>query len=214
MKVYVAIILALTLVMVAAGCSSAPVATIAPTQAPAATTAAPTPTPTAAPTATPVITPTAQPTQGDKDFGQIGSALMASESLGGVSIGMTETQLTAALGKPDSKSIPLVYGSDGLDHSYWTYVKIGLVIGMAKDDAKDKEASVCYISADTSCAFATKQGVKIGDTADAVKAAYADAIDPQAGDEGTIVAGSVFGGIQFTIQDGKVTAIFIGASAE
>lgn len=211
MKVYVAIILVLTLVLVAAGCSSAPAATTAPTQTPAATTAAPT----AAPTVAPTATPSAQPTQATKDYQQIGSDLMASESIGGIAIGMTETQLTAALGKPETKSIPEVWGADGLDHSYWTYDAKGLEIGLAKDDAKDNEAAVCYIRAYDPCALATKQGSKIGDAADAVKTAYADAIDPQAQtDDGSIIAGSVFGGIQFTIQDGKVAGIYIGAQAE
>ena len=61
----------------------------------------------------------------------------------------------------------------------------------------------------------TKRGIAIGDTADAVKKAYGDALDPQSEpDEHNIVAGSVYGGLGFTLKDGKVTEMFLGAMAE
>ena len=48
-----------------------------------------------------------------------------------------------------------------------------------------------------------------------MKAAYADAIDPESGAEDeSIVAGSVYGGVIFSMRDGKVEEIFIGAAAE
>ncbi len=64
------------------------------------------------------------------------------------------------------------------------------------------------------CTLKTKKQIGIGDSQQAVKAAYADFIDKESSDATTIVAGTVYGGLLFTLEGEKVKTIFIGASAE
>jgi len=68
---------------------------------------------------------------------------------------------------------------------------------------------------ETGCKLATRRGIKIGDTVAAVRKAYGDVEDKSRGQSrDSFVAGSLYGGVIFDLKDGKVTQIFIGASAE
>lgn len=63
----------------------------------------------------------------------------------------------------------------------------------------------------------TKRGIGIGDTAEMVMKAYSDALAPNQESEPseeTIVAGSLYGGLAFTLEDGIVTEMFLGAMSE
>jgi hypothetical protein len=150
-----------------------------------------------------------------QDFFAIGDALMQSEGVGSVKINMTEADLVNALGQPDTKSTPQNWGSDGMDHSDWTYGAQGLKLNMAKVPG-DASSIVFSIYAAAPCTLATQRSVKIGDSKDTVLTAYADSIDPSANtDTNTkIVIGSIYAGIIMTVENGLVKDIFIGASAE
>ena len=63
--------------------------------------------------------------------------------------------------------------------------------------------------------LATARGITIGSTEDAVKKAYGSVRDKENSEAGkTFVAGSIYGGVIFRFEGGKVSEIFIGASAE
>ncbi len=209
MKALSVVLLSLLLVFGAAGCTPAATDTsVPPTTAPATETPAAT-------TAQPTASPTADPTQSAAiDYGQVGFDLMASDSVGAVKLGMTESEVLAALGEPDEKSEAQMWGADGLKHSDWTFADEGLTINMVESTNGESEFVAYSINAAAPCALATQKGVKIGDGKDAVLAAYGDAIDPTTVTEDSIVAGTLFGGVVFTLQDGAVTSIFLGAAAE
>lgn len=216
-RMLAAILVIVSVVAAASGCTTAApaAASVEPTQAPATQTNAPaTPAPaTAAPS--PTAAPTSQPTDAPpKDYGQIGADLMKSESLGDVKLGMTESEILAKAGQPDSESDAQVWGADGMKHSDWTYKDKGLTVNMTETSNPESEFVVYSITADATCGLATQKGVKVGDGKDAVMAAYGDAVDPTTATDDRIVAGTEFGGVIFTMKDGKVTGIFIGASAE
>jgi hypothetical protein len=149
-----------------------------------------------------------------KDYLQIGFDLLNNEALGPLKLDMTESQLTLAIGKTDTKSKAVVWGSDGMEHSDWTYKKLGLNINMIKEKGSSANAVIYRITASAPCTYATLCGIKIGDTKEAVEAAYKDEINQQESSENIIVIGSVFGGIVVDISNGKVQSILIGASAE
>ena len=140
---------------------------------------------------------------------------MKKDGIGSVKINMTESDLVKLLGQPDSKAAPQLWGADGLNHSDWVYASKGLKINMAKDPTAT-ESIVFSIDAAAPCPLTTQRGIKIGDTKDAVMAAYGDSIDSKVNpDTGTrIIIGSVYGGIIVDIDNGAVKGIFIGASAE
>lgn len=153
---------------------------------------------------------------GDKDYASIGGELMASEAVGSVRLDMTLTDLVKALGEPDTKTAPELWGADGLEHMTYNYSGEGLVVDLSHAPGAKDDPIVASISAVSPCKLATARGIKLGDTEGAVMTAYSDAIDPVTNpqDDGRIIAGSEFGGVVFTMKDGKVSAIFIGASAE
>lgn len=65
------------------------------------------------------------------------------------------------------------------------------------------------------CTLATKQGIRIGSTEQEVRKAYRkDWNREDSASSENFVAGSIYGGIIFQFQDGKVTRIFLGAAAE
>ncbi len=208
MKIVSLVLLSLLLVFGAAGCTPTATTTSAPLT-PVPTTEAP-----SAATAQPTASPTAEPTQSAAiDYDQVGFDLMASDSAGPIKLGMTESEVQAVLGTPDEESEAQMWGADGLKHSDWTYTNEGLTINMVESTNGESEFVAYTINA-APCAFATQKGIKIGDGKDAVLAAYGNAIDPTTVTEDSIVAGTVFGGIVFTLQDGNVTSIFLGAAAE
>ena len=147
------------------------------------------------------------------DFFTIGDELMQKDGIGPVRLNMTEDALLQAVGEPDSKSEPELWGADGLEHSVWTYGKDGLQINMAKTP-EESSSIVFTITAGAPCTLTTQRGIKIGDTKDAVLAAYADAVDPSAATDTSLVLGTVYGGMVITLEEGLVKEIFIGASAE
>jgi hypothetical protein len=61
--------------------------------------------------------------------------------------------------------------------------------------------------------LATDRGIRLGSTADEARAAYAGTLDSRAGED-SIVAGSVYGGVIFTVEGGRVVGIFVGPAAE
>jgi hypothetical protein len=160
--------------------------------------------------------PSSSPKADDgKDYAALGFALLEDDGLGLIALRLSESELVYLLGEPESKSDAELWGADGLSHSNWSYTSIGMDIGMAQQP-DDTEAYVFSISATAPCTLATARGVKIGSSKDDVLNAYKNEIDPDANEDtdSWITAGTVFGGIGFGIENGAVTYIFIGASAE
>jgi hypothetical protein len=159
-----------------------------------------------------VLTP--QGTQPPVDYLQIGFDLMDSEMLGQLKLGMNESNLIKAMGKPETKSEPEVWGADGMEHTTWTYTSKGLVFELAKEPGSKNESFMFSIMATAPCNLKTLRGIGIGDKKEVVLAAYSSEIDPSFSDEDAIVIGSVFGGILVGLKNGSVQSIFIGASSE
>ncbi|HNY13063.1 MAG TPA: hypothetical protein PKK26_15860 [Candidatus Wallbacteria bacterium] len=147
-----------------------------------------------------------------KDYGQIGTALMETELVGLIKIGLTDKDVIKILGKDAVKGKAEVWGADGLTHQDWNYKKAGVSLGFVNSG---KKWLVSTISVEKPCDFKTARNIGIKSTRAEVCKAYENEIDPEnAGDASKIIAGSLFGGVVFTIEKDVVTAIFIGASAE
>ncbi len=150
-----------------------------------------------------------------KDYSALGFSLLETDCLGLIKLRLTESELIYLLDEPESRSETEIWGADGLSHSVWSYPSKGLDIGMAQLP-DDTEAFVFSVSATAPCTLATARGIAIGTPKDDVLSAYKDEIDPEINEDTDtwITAGSVYGGIGFAIEDGAVTYIFLGASAE
>ena len=141
----------------------------------------------------------------------IGWELLDSERVGDIKIGMAKAKVLDLLGKPDKKTKPMELWIDGATYQEWDYSKKGISISMNVSDNVVGEFTIY-----APCELKTKRRIGIGSTSKEVIEAYKKAI--KLGDNfissHLIIAGSAYGGIQFTIKDKKVTEIFFGATAE
>jgi hypothetical protein len=97
----------------------------------------------------------------------------------------------------------------------WHYPNKGIELLMSAGEKKSGAKTIANITANAPCAFATKKGIKIGDAESAARKAYTEHVDREASsDPGTLVVGSVYGGIIFNFTKGKVSSIFFGAAGE
>jgi hypothetical protein len=140
--------------------------------------------------------------------------LMKSESIGPAKIGLPGDSLLQYFSQPDSMGPIQMSQASGDYIQNWEYYKIGIKFEMESHDSVGLKR-VSSIEVFSPCTLSTKKGIKIGSGLDEVKKEYGEYEDKENSDQkSSFVAGSIYGGVIFSIQDGKVNQIFIGASAE
>lgn len=143
-----------------------------------------------------------------------GEVQVDQEAFGKLALGQKADEVVALLGKPESKGKDIMWEAIGEWAQEWRYPKQGLRLNMASGK-KGGAKTVLMISASRGCEFATKRGVRIGSSEAEVRKAYGAVEDKEASVRGeSFVAGSVYGGVIFHFEKGRVTEIFIGAAAE
>jgi hypothetical protein len=147
-----------------------------------------------------------------KDYLKLGTELMHQEKLDQLSLGLSAEGLSQILGNPSEESTPTLWGADGLTHKTIKYSKEGVELDLVQK--ADSSYSVNMITITAPCKFKTLKGIGIDSDAQSIKSAYSDYIDIKELSESQIVAGSIYGGIVFRLENQKVKSIFIGASAE
>lgn len=136
------------------------------------------------------------------------------DSLGKLKLDQTASQLTAIAGKPDDKGKDTLWGATGEWVQEWRFAAGGLKVNMASGK-KGGAKTVSSITATSPCKLATSRGIHVGSSEAEVRKAYGNVEDKEQSERGkTFVAGSIYGGVIFTFEKGKVTQIFIGAGAE
>jgi hypothetical protein len=149
----------------------------------------------------------------DKDYLQIGFGLMKNETIGNLAVGISESELLTLLGEAEQKSTAKVWAADGNEHQSWFYPSKGIDIDMV--ERRDGMPVVGRVTIVSPCTLKTKRGIGIGSTAQEVQIAYKDEINPESiRENSSLVAGTVYGGIIFSLKDGVVSRIFSGAAAE
>ncbi len=139
---------------------------------------------------------------------------MDKEALGKIKLGQKAAEVTALIGKPDSKGKDVEWDAIGEWVQEWSFKAQGLTLNMASK-SKAGAKTVLTITAAAPSKLATARGVHIGSTIAEVTKAYGKVQDKEQSVPGkTFVAGSVYGGVIFTFTGGKVSHIFIGAAAE
>lgn len=141
--------------------------------------------------------------------------LLKIDKLGGIGLDTPAAQLHLPAGcGAAKKSAETKWGADGLYHQSWSYPACGLELGMSATRPKGAQ-TLHSITLTAPGKLRTRRNIGIGSPAAEVMKAYAkeySADESQAGQ--TIVAGSIYGGIIFRIDGGKVSRIFFGAAAE
>jgi hypothetical protein len=134
--------------------------------------------------------------------------------VGKLHLGLSEKEVKQIIPDKPTRGPEELMGADGLYHQEWKYAAAGITLGM---DSKKKGGlkTVDSITLSSPSKLQTQRGIGIGSTEAEVAKAYGqfrNAEDEQA--FGGFVAGSVFGGVMFNFEQGKVSRIFIGAAAE
>jgi hypothetical protein len=143
-----------------------------------------------------------------------GDKPLEGETLGKLTVGQKSDQVTALLGKPESKGKDSEWAATGEWVQEWRFQAHGLQINMASN-TKGGAKSIASITAVSPCKLTTARGIQIGSSIANVTKAYKNVQDREQSVPGkTFVAGSIYGGVIFTFKDGKVSQIFLGAAAE
>lgn len=156
------------------------------------------------------------PTPTPSEPGPDAFAWLSDESIGPLREGMGTIEIVDLLGAPPEKGEIFEEGATGLWAQDWSYPNAGVSLFMYADTERGAQ-SIGAITVKAPCEYATKRGIKVGSTRTEVEKAYGDVKDQDGfgdDDAGSFVAGSVFGGIIFGFEDGKVSEIFMGAAAE
>lgn len=141
-----------------------------------------------------------------------GFKLMETETLGKIKLGLDNKKTIAELGNPETRSAAELWGADGLYHADWSYESAGISLNMAGNDSLKMEIFALRFFAP--CTLKTSRNIGIGSSIDEVKEAYKEELGENYGDEQSLVAGSIYGGIIFNFENRKLNSVFIGAAAE
>ncbi len=140
--------------------------------------------------------------------------LMRLEGFGELKIDLTEAQIFELLGNPETKGENIVWGADGLYHQPWYYPQQGITLDLVSQTAQTSK-KVASIKLSSPSTLKTQRGIGIGDSYSEVMQAYKQEEDPEnALPSQQFVAGSIYGGLTFSFQNGRVNEIFLGAAAE
>lgn len=138
----------------------------------------------------------------------------ARHSLGPVALGLTDGEVVQALGEPAQKSGGMEEEATGLRISVWSYPELGLELYLGRGDEAGP-ATLERMTAAAPCKFITNRGIALGATRAQVDAAYAaDYSKEEPSEEGRVVVDSIYDGLIFSFEGGKVTSMFFGAAAE
>jgi hypothetical protein len=147
-----------------------------------------------------------------KKLDELGFELMKNESIGEIRLGIEQNKILKLLGEPDYKSNSELWGADGEYHQEWKYQKKGINLGFVL--TADSSNIVDMITILEPCTLKTKRNIGIGNSIEDVQIAYKQVIDFKSSNNKTIIAGTVYGGMIFSIENKIVKSIFIGAEAE
>jgi hypothetical protein len=148
----------------------------------------------------------------DDAYLEYGFALMQQDALGFLRLDAPAALVLEKLGTPAEQSEAVYWGADGQYHQTWIYKEAGIQLDMVREEQGPQTVNMITVTAP--CALQTTRGIGVGSSVGDVKAAYAKEIPPEYSSGDKIIAGTVYGGIIFTISGGAVSRIFIGAAAE
>ena len=151
-------------------------------------------------------------TNPNKDYSTIGFDLMKNEFIGELSLGLSSQRVKEVLGKPEEESNIFFSEVDGTHNQTLNYIKLGIELNLIVDSDSVKTVSSILIK--KPCPLKTLTKIGIGSTTEEVENAYKESINPEYTSPESIIAGTIYGGMVFSLQNKKVKTIYVGVSAE
>lgn len=141
-------------------------------------------------------------------------ALLKSERIGSLRIELPETAVLKIIPCSLKRGPETLWGADGLYHQKWDYAACGISLDMVSEK-KGGRKTIASIKAVAPSTLRTGKGIGIGSSEQDVMKAYQNTINMDDSVPGkTVVAGSIYGGLIFSLKNGRVTSLFLGAAAE
>ncbi len=139
---------------------------------------------------------------------------MKGEGFGPLRLGLRDAEVLALLGPPEERGESELWGADGLYHQEWRYPRRGITVEVVSS-AMGGASKVASLTVSAPSRLRTRRGIGVGDREGEVRRVYRDVVDKEMPDEkDRFIAGSVYGGLVFLFEDGRVSEMFLGASAE
>ena len=148
------------------------------------------------------------------------NSVLDDEKIAGLGIGDSAKSAIAVFGVPAGVDEESSNEVDGGFTRQWTFsggitLRIWTEKSEKNTDAQIEKGSVEFITINSPSQAKTKYGIGIGATRAQVLRAYGTCIvDVEQNDTSNVLAGSVYGGILFSMRDDKVESIDVGAMAE
>jgi len=147
-----------------------------------------------------------------KDYTKLGFKLMDDDCIGPIKLGLSKSDLESKIGVTNEMSEPELSQADGSFHQILRYINLGLEIDLIQKP--DSSFSVDMIIVIPPCEYETSKRIHINSTLEEVKQAYKDYIDLNSSTNDVLVAGSIYGGVVFKLENKIVNSIIFGAMAE
>lgn len=141
-------------------------------------------------------------------------ALLKAERIGPLRVDQPDAEAERLIPCPVQRGPVEFWGADGEYHQAWTAPDCGLTLDLSATEP-DGPQTVRAITLTAPSVWTTARGISMGRTEAEVMTAYGrdrNAEESQAGQ--LFVAGSVYGGLLFSFEGGRVTQLFLGAAAE
>jgi hypothetical protein len=136
------------------------------------------------------------------------------EPIGKLRLGLSESEVRKAIPCGGKRGPEQLWGADGAYHQKWVYADCGITLSMVSEK-KGAPKAIESITVVSPSDLSTQGGIRIGSTEQEVMKAYASHWNKEdSSPSKTFVAGSVYGGLMFDFDAGKVSRIFLGAAAE
>ncbi len=140
-------------------------------------------------------------------------SLLKTERIGNLRIGLSEAKVKQTINCQLNREPEQFWGADGAYHQKWKYANCGITLGMVSEK-KGATKSIESITISNPSRLSTQRGIRIGNSKKAVVKAYKSEWNRESNESESFVAGSIYGGLIFQFQNGKVSRIFLGAAAE
>lgn len=148
----------------------------------------------------------------EPDFEELGYELMESETIKDLKLDLDIKQVEESIGVASELSKNEVWSADAEYHQTYFYENLGIELNMVGDKMESKKVNMISIHAP--CKFKTSKGIAIGSTLTDLEREYGKYYNKDFSSDETFVAGSIYGGVIFTLKNNLVESIFIGAKAE
>ena len=138
----------------------------------------------------------------------------ATETLGSwLKIGVDEKTVKAKVGEDYKVSVLGESQVSGFYEEEWLFAKQGLKLLMESENPESQK-TIAQFTVTAPSKLKTLKGIGIGSTKAEILSAYHGQINPEEATDDTIIVGSIYEGLFFTMKKDIVEEIFIGAIAE